>query len=48
MAERESVPTSGLPAASLDGGIKSGKSGESGKAGRKKYLLFLDLLYVNC
>ncbi|KAF3457509.1 hypothetical protein FNV43_RR02167 [Rhamnella rubrinervis] len=34
--EREGIPASGLPAASLDGGIKSGRGGEGGKPGRKK------------
>lgn len=47
MAEREGVPAT-LPAASLDGGIKSGRGSDGSKAGRKKYLLFLDLLYVIC
>lgn len=41
MAERDAVPASGLPAASLDGNVKSGRGSEGGKGGRKKYLPFL-------
>lgn len=43
MAERDAVHASGLPAASLDGSVKSGRGGEGGKGGRKKYLPFLNL-----
>lgn len=48
MAERDAASASGLPAASLDGGSKSGRGGEGGKPGRKKCVLFLDQFYVNC
>ncbi|XP_048332623.2 PHD finger protein ING1 isoform X2 [Ziziphus jujuba] len=34
--ERDAVPASGLPAASLDGNVKSGRGSEGGKGGRKK------------
>ncbi|GKV19452.1 hypothetical protein SLEP1_g29713 [Rubroshorea leprosula] len=42
--ERENAAAAVLPATSLDGSAKSGRSSEGGRGGRKKYLLILDIL----
>lgn len=42
MSEKDGTP----PAASLDGGVKSGKGSEGGRGGRKKYQSFLIYRFI--
>ncbi|GKV19474.1 hypothetical protein SLEP1_g29733 [Rubroshorea leprosula] len=42
--ERENAAAAVLPATSLDGSAKSGRSSEGGRGGRKKYPLILEIL----
>ncbi|VVA38847.1 PREDICTED: inhibitor of [Prunus dulcis] len=46
LRERDTVAASALPAPSVDTGAKPGRSSEGGRGGRKKYLPFLDVLFI--